>query len=164
MSQNLSFIRRYVEEGTGLSLFSSSRDNSYRLARAVYYGLAKKYTTKTLQEIGAEVGRKTHGTVKNALDNTFPLAMQYNMYRLLFENFDGIEVTEYDKLFAKYENLKKEHLSTEASYKVLLKEHNKLLKNTLLEPHEMRYRDLDDTKREVFKQRVKPILISLERT
>ena len=163
MTENLGVIRRYVEEGAGVSLFSKSRDKEYRFARAVYYALAKKYTKHTLKAIGEEVGRSSHATVKNALKDAFTTAMQYNMYRMLYDNFDGAEITEYDKLYNKYENLKKDHLSTQASYRELKKVYNQMLKSSLIEPHEHRYRALDEPKQEVFKQRVIPILISLEK-
>lgn len=61
-------IKKVVDEYFKIDISDKKKTNYYVMARAVYYRLCKKFTKKSLDEIGFEV-KKDHATALHALKN-----------------------------------------------------------------------------------------------
>jgi hypothetical protein len=75
----------------GLDIRKRSRKREYIYARAVYYKIARDMFSKTLAEIGGEVG-VDHATVLHSMKNVFPV----------IERFEPDVLTSYNKLVNKF--------------------------------------------------------------
>lgn len=104
-------IQLTIEKETGKKLVSPHRDREHVYARTIYFKLCRERTHKTLKEIGESIG-KNHATVLHALNNIFPMLMNYEpKFKVLYSkiaNDSDLEPLElrFEKLQMKYDVLK----------------------------------------------------------
>jgi hypothetical protein len=104
-------IQLTIEKETGKKLTASHRDREHVYARTIYFKLCRERTHKTLKEIGESIN-KNHATVLHALNNIFPMLMDYEpKFKLLYSkiandtDLEPIEIR-FEKLKMKYDVLK----------------------------------------------------------
>lgn len=83
-------IKTEVEKATGLNISTDTRKREYVIARGMYFDLAYRFTTKSYEKIGREVGRN-HATVLHSME-TFKNHLAYeedaaNTYEILNQYF-----------------------------------------------------------------------------
>ena len=129
-------IKGYVERYSGISLEKNRRRLHEVFARSVYYKLSRELTSAPYNDIGKAVGRN-HATVMHGI-KVFPDAVKLGKFDRIYNGYKmGVPPDEYIEKKIKEDQ-----------------EGNKVV----LEPHELKYRDLPEEKKEIFKVRVEAIL------
>jgi hypothetical protein len=78
----LQVIKEEIEDYFKIELDSKARRRELTYPRSIYYMLARRHTTHSLNEIGKSIG-KNHATVLNSLNKTFG-ELDYEPYYNLF--------------------------------------------------------------------------------
>lgn len=159
-SKYLPDLADFVSNITELDIRKQTRKHEYVMARLIYYYVATNYVKASIQEIGECVGRN-HATVIHSLSNQDYMLKNKRMRYLVETCIDWL-----------HNHIFESKLNTEKSYSRtigLMADEIKRLETKIelmtdgnefgvYEEHEIAYRALSDDKKEIFKQRVEPIL------
>lgn len=125
----LETIRKIVEKVTEQDLLVERRFRDLVNARAIYYMLAKKYTTKSLYQIGNSL-KKNHATVIHSLKNIDGwLQTDKQLQNLVNKTNDALETAlkKNDSEFMTYENLVISYNNKRKENKRLIRLNEKLI-------------------------------------
>ena len=81
MSDRLKEITELIQDELGVNLLSKNRRTEYVFARAIYYSLCDEFYPLPTMDLAASIGVKSHVTVLNSRNETFPYMMTFPYYK-----------------------------------------------------------------------------------
>lgn len=156
-TKELQRILNHVQARSGKDITTKRKFAGLVELRVVYLALALKTTRAGLKHIGEQVNRdhslmcyyKLH-KIDNVLMDDY-----YNDIYLSYIEINEKDLSEKD---ARYRKLESRFNVLEKLYAEVSLTAHALKEETILEPHELDYRKLNEQQKEIFKTRVEPIL------
>ena len=84
MKDRLKEIKDLVQDELGINLLSKNRKENYVFARAIYYKLCDEFYPLPTIELAESIGIKSHATVLNSRNETFPYAVSFPYYEEIY--------------------------------------------------------------------------------
>ena len=84
MSNRLKEITELIQDELGVNILSKSRREEYVFARAIYYSLCDEFYPLPTTQLAESIGVKSHATVLNSRNETFPYMMTFPYYEEVY--------------------------------------------------------------------------------
>ena len=135
-------IRTHIENCLNIDLSLRTRKRNYVYARAVYFKLCKEYTRLSLNDIALSINMD-HASVLHAINNVFPLVMQYDGHlQDLYEDYKVSNKYDTESMFESYSRIIRENMK-------LRREIENIKEEGLVDKEFMSlYREIPEAKRE----------------
>lgn len=101
-------IKKYIDIELGIDISKKSNKEPYTFGRAIFFELCDNHYKTSTQKMANHVGLKSHCSVLNSRNDTFPYAMTFPYYKEAYFKLEAVLKGTEKETFTKIKILEQE--------------------------------------------------------